>query len=94
MVLAARGYPGTVQKGALIEGLEEAARVEGVEVLHAGTRRSEQGVVTAGGRVLAVTASGDDLDVVAERAYEAISKIHFEGMQYRRDIAARSRRKP
>lgn len=92
VVLAAPGYPGAVAKGLPIEGLDAAARVPSVQVLHAGTVRAGQAVLTSGGRVLAVTASGADIDAVAARAYEAVGQIYFEGMQYRRDIGHHARR--
>ena len=69
------------------------ARVEGIEVLHAGTAFKDGRVVTAGGRVLSVSARGEDIDAVAAHAYEAASRIHFDGMQYRRDIGSRARRR-
>jgi len=99
VVLAAGGYPGNYEKGREIQGLDEAAKVPNVQVLHAGTRleRDPTGdkVSTSGGRVLAVTAQGSDIDSTAARAYEAVAKIAFEGMQYRRDIGhhARGKRK-
>lgn len=94
VVLAAGGYPGDVRKGDVIEGLDAAAEVAGVLVFHAGTERVGDVVRTRGGRVLTVTAIGADLDEAAARAYEAASRIHFEGMQLRRDIGhhARTRR--
>ena len=89
VVLAAHGYPGTVRSGDRIEGLEKADTVKGVKVFHAGTRRDAQGhIVTAGGRVLCVSASGNDLLCARERAYEAAALISFDGVQYRHDIAA------
>jgi phosphoribosylamine--glycine ligase len=97
VVLAAGGYPGSYEKGRVISGLDEAAEIENVQVLHAGTRleRNPDGdtVTTAGGRVLAVTARGTDIDSTAARAYEAVSRIAFHGMQYRRDIGHHARRK-
>lgn len=93
VVLAAPGYPGSVKKGLPITGLERAARVQGVEVLHAGTRAGEAGgVVTNGGRVLCVTGSGADLDAVAANVYEAVRLIEFEGAQYRDDIGHHARK--
>ena len=90
VVLAAEGYPGKPSSGDVIEGLAEAARVPGVNVLHAGTRREGNKVVTAGGRVLVVTATGADLASARETAYEGVRAIRFRGMQVRRDIAARA----
>lgn len=88
VVVAAAGYPGSVRTGDPIEGLAEAAAVDGVLVLHAGTRTEDGGVVTAGGRVLSVTAVDDDLAHAREKAYEAVHKIRVAGSQYRSDIAA------
>ena len=88
VVLASEGYPGSVQTGRPISGLAEAAQIRGVQVFHAGTVDRDGRVVTAGGRVLTVTALGKDHDEARERAYEACSRIEFEGMTYRRDIAA------
>jgi phosphoribosylamine--glycine ligase len=75
-----------------ITGLEEAARLEGVKVFHAGTSRRDGACYTAGGRVLGVSARGADLESAVGRAYAAAEKIHFEGMHYRKDIAARALR--
>lgn len=93
IVLAAGGYPGSYEKGRVISGLAAAAQVENVQVLHAGTKRDGDTVTTAGGRVLAVTAQGTDIDSTAARAYEAVSRIAFDGMQYRRDIGHHARKK-
>jgi phosphoribosylamine--glycine ligase len=91
VVVASGGYPGEFAKGKPISGLDDAARVAGVKVFHAGTAKNAGGAfVTAGGRVLGVTARGASLDQAVERAYEACAKIRFEGMQYRKDIAARA----
>ncbi|MCB9601360.1 MAG: phosphoribosylamine--glycine ligase [Sandaracinus sp.] len=91
VVLASEGYPGSYPKGRPIEGLDDAAKVPGVVVFHAGTRASDEGFVTAGGRVLAVTATGVTLDEAADRAYAAADRIRFEGKQLRRDIGWRAR---
>jgi phosphoribosylamine--glycine ligase len=93
VVMAAAGYPGVVQSGQPITGLEEAGALEGVKVFHAGTKRSNGDIVTAGGRVLGVTARGADLESAVERAYAAVRCIQFDGMQYRRDIAHRRLKK-
>jgi phosphoribosylamine--glycine ligase len=90
VVLAAPGYPGRVPEGLPIAGLEEAAAQEGVLIFHAGTRREGDRVLTAGGRVLAVSAIGGHLPEAAARAYAAAERIHFEGMHYRRDIGRSS----
>ena len=86
VVLASGGYPDKYELGKTISGLETACP-QAVQIFHAGTRRENGNIVTAGGRVLAVTALGDTVGSARERAYEAVSQIHFEGCQYRRDIA-------
>jgi phosphoribosylamine--glycine ligase len=93
VVIASGGYPGTYEAGKKIIGLEEAAKVAGVKVFHAGTSRSENAYLTAGGRVLGVTARAKDLQSAVDRAYEATAKIGFEGSHYRKDIAARAFKK-
>ena len=91
VVIASEGYPGPVHKGRLVEGLEAAQQVPGVTVFHAGTRLDEEGRVrTSGGRVFAVTATGDELPEAARRAYEAADLIRFDGAWMRRDIGARA----
>jgi len=86
VVLVAAGYPGKVENGKQIFGLEEAKRIGGVKVYHAGTRWEEGKVYTAGGRVLNVTARGDRLAEALERAYFVAQMIEFEGKDYRTDI--------
>jgi phosphoribosylamine--glycine ligase len=86
VVLAAAGYPETYDKGEVIQGVEEAAALPGIAVFQAGTARRHGQLVTNGGRVLAVSGLGDDLDMATGRAYEGVQKIHFEGAHYRRDI--------
>jgi phosphoribosylamine--glycine ligase len=89
VVMAAGGYPGSYAKGAPIEGLEAADRLAGVMVFHAGTELdASQRVVTAGGRVLGVTAVGPSLSEARDRAYEAVGTIRWAGEHHRRDIAA------
>jgi phosphoribosylamine--glycine ligase len=88
VTLASAGYPGEVESGLPIEGLEAAGEVDGVTVFHSGTAMRDGKVVTTGGRVLSVSALGASLNEARERAYEATSRISFEGMQYRNDIAA------
>jgi len=89
VVVAAPGYPLAPHTGDPIEGLNEAGRVEGVTVFHAGTGRDARGTLrTARGRVLVVTALGRSLEDARERAYRGVAEIGFEGMQYRLDIAA------
>jgi phosphoribosylamine--glycine ligase len=87
VVLASGGYPGKYQAGKTISGLDDAAKLEDVQIFHAGTKRADGEVKTAGGRVLAVTALGSTLEAARARAYEAVARIHFENCQYRRDIA-------
>jgi phosphoribosylamine--glycine ligase len=90
VVLAAEGYPGTVASGDAVEGADGAFG-EGVEVFHAGTARAADGrVVTSGGRVLTVCALGQGLPDAARRAYEAVAKVRFRGMQFRRDIGGKA----
>jgi len=89
VVLASRGYPDTPELGKVISGIEDAENIEGVKVFHAGTRKENGVYVTSGGRVLGVTARGGDLKTAVWRAYQAIGKINFEGMHYRKDIASR-----
>ena len=90
VVIASGGYPGTFAVGKKIIGLDEAAKVDGVKVFHAGTSRNDGTYLTAGGRVLGVTARAKDLQSAVDRAYQATSKIGFEGSHYRKDIAARA----
>ncbi len=90
VVMASGGYPGHYEKGRPISGLEEAGRMEDVVVFHAGTRMLEGEVVTNGGRVLGVTALGDTIAEAKERAYAAVSKIHFQGAYFRTDIAQKA----
>ncbi len=92
VVLASRGYPDTPELGKVIHGLQEADAVPGVKVFHAGTRHTGDAFVTNGGRVLGVTGRGQNLRVALDRAYEAVGKISFEGMQYRHDIGKRGLR--
>ncbi|MDO8880479.1 MAG: phosphoribosylamine--glycine ligase [Coriobacteriia bacterium] len=88
VVLASGGYPDKYESGKAITGIEDAEALEGVTVYHAGTERGDNGaIVTSGGRVLNVTATAPTLGQARERAYEAVSRISFEGMQYRTDIA-------
>src|SRR5205823_1676138 len=87
IVLASDGYPAKYETGKAIFGLDEAAKLEGVQVFHAGTKMANDQVVSAGGRVLAVTALGSDIVAARERAYETVSLIQFDGCHCRRDIA-------
>jgi phosphoribosylamine---glycine ligase len=92
VVLASGGYPGKFESGKEIRGLEEAAKIPSVKVLHAGTKRDGDKILTSGGRVLGVTATGESLDVALQKAYQAAEKIQFEGMHYRRDIGRHAQR--
>ena len=86
--LAVDGYPNAPRTGDVIAGLDEARAHDGVEVFVAGASASNEGLVTSGGRVLCVTATGTDLRAAVDRAYGAAGAIQFDGMQYRHDIAA------
>ncbi len=88
VVLCAHGYPSNYEHGKPITGLADAARMPGVELFHAGTARDGDRLITAGGRVLVVTATGASMTEAAVRAYEAADRIQFEGKHLRRDIAA------
>jgi phosphoribosylamine--glycine ligase len=90
VVLASRGYPGGYERGMPIEGVDEAAALEGVQIFHAGTARREDRLVTDGGRVLSVSALGSSFRAARRRAYEAADLIRFEGKHVRTDIAARA----
>ncbi|MFH7598185.1 phosphoribosylamine--glycine ligase [Streptomyces racemochromogenes] len=92
VVIASHNYPGTPRTGDPIEGLAEVAAEDGPEayVLHAGTRQEGDAVVSAGGRVLSVTATGSDLAQARERAYKAVARIRLDGSQHRTDIAAKA----
>ena len=87
VVLASAGYPGKYETGKPISRLEDAAKLEDIHIFQAGTRRVNGQIETAGGRVLAITALGSTLEHARERAYDAVSRIHFENCHYRRDIA-------
>jgi len=86
VVLASEGYPVKYEKGLLIRGLENFKEKEGYYVFHAGTKKTEQGIVTNGGRVLGVTAKGKDLKEARANAYEAIRLVEFDNKYYRHDI--------
>ena len=83
--MASAGYPGAYESGKPISGIAEAEAL-GTVVFHAGTRAGAHGVETAGGRVLGVTAAGDDLADAIARAYRGVEAIHFDGAHFRRDI--------
>jgi len=90
VVASSAGYPGSYQTGFPITGLHAAAQVPGVQVFHSGSAQVEGQLVTAGGRVLGVTAAAPSLEEALGRAYQAMAEIHFEGMYYRRDIGHRA----
>ena len=89
VVVASGGYPGRYPTGVPIDGIDEAERVPGVVVFHAGTALRDGRSVTAGGRVLGVTATADGVPAAIEAAYAAVARIRFDGMHYRRDIGRR-----
>jgi phosphoribosylamine--glycine ligase len=90
VVIASRGYPESSQSGCVITGIEEAGRIPGVSVFHAGTAIHDRKLVTAGGRVLTVVGRGADFPEAIQRAYDGVSRISFDGMQYRRDIGKKA----
>lgn len=90
VVIASKGYPGNYEKGDVITGIDGAEKITGVKVFHAGTAKKDNDIITAGGRVLDVTASGIDINEAVKTAYKAIEKIKFEGMHFRRDIASKA----
>ena len=90
VVLAAGGYPEAVETGQPIAGIDAAASVPDALVFHAGTSRREGQIVTAGGRVLTVVGRGRTFNAAIDTAYEAASRIRFEGMQFRRDIGRKA----
>jgi phosphoribosylamine--glycine ligase len=90
VVMAQKGYPGSYEKGKEIKGLEEAVRMKEVWVFHAGTIKRNGKFYTSGGRVLGVTARGKDFEEAIKRAYEAVEKISWEGVYYRKDIGKRA----
>jgi len=93
VVLASNGYPGKYENGKIIYGLDEVKKMRDVVVFHAGTAFNNNEIVTSGGRVLGVTAIGKDISAAKNKAYEAVKKIHFEGMHYRKDIADKALKK-
>jgi len=90
VVAASEGYPGSYTTGQKITGLDAAAKVAGVQVFHAGTSLVDGQYLTNGGRVLGVTAAADSLENALGLAYESLSRIHFDGMYFRRDIGYRA----
>lgn len=93
VVIASKGYPGQYDRDKVIRGLDDVKGQKDVFVFHAGTSFNDGDVVTSGGRVLGVTSLGADIREARDNAYKAIEKIHFEGMQYRKDIAERALRR-
>ncbi len=90
VVLTAEGYPGVYRKGDVIEGIEDAALLKDVKVFHAGTAKQDGRWVTQGGRVLGVTALGENLKLAIDLAYEAVGKICWKGMHFRKDIGLKA----
>ncbi|MCX8069250.1 MAG: phosphoribosylamine--glycine ligase, partial [Thermodesulfovibrionales bacterium] len=90
VVLASDGYPGKYEKGKKIEGLDKVKKLKDTFVFHAGTDFNGNDIVTNGGRVLGVTALGENIVDAQKRAYEAVKMISFSGMHYRKDIAGRA----
>jgi len=90
VVLASGGYPDTYDTGKIIHGLDAAEIIPDVNVFHSGTAKRGSDLVTAGGRVLTVVASGSDYRHAIDRAYEAVGMISFDGMHYRKDIGAKA----
>ena len=93
VVARSAGYPGSYKTGFPITGLSAAARVPGVQIFHSGSDRLGSQLVTAGGRVLGVTAAAPSLEEALDRAYQAMAEIHFDGIYYRRDIGHRALRR-
>ncbi len=90
VVMAAGGYPESYEQGKIIHGISDANAMDDVAVFHAGTKIENGNLVTAGGRVLGVTALGEDLAAARERAYQAVAKIDWEDVHYRKDIGHRA----
>jgi phosphoribosylamine--glycine ligase len=90
VVASSAGYPGSYKTGFPISGLSAAAHVSGVQVFHSGSVQVGNQLLTAGGRVLGVTAVAESLEEALSHAYQAIGEIHFEGIYYRHDIGHRA----
>jgi phosphoribosylamine--glycine ligase len=87
VVISAKGYPGSYEKGKIISGLDSFKGLEDTVVFHSGTATNNKGeLITSGGRVLGVTALGSDIRSAKDNAYRAVEKIHFDGMHVRKDI--------
>jgi phosphoribosylamine--glycine ligase len=93
VVASSSGYPGSYKTGLPITGLDKAAKIPGVQVFHSGTSQADGQMLTAGGRVLGVTAVAPSLEEALALDYEALKLIHFDGMYYRRDIGHRALKK-
>ena len=90
VVLASGGYPETYATGEVIHGVDTAQALPGVNVFHSGTAKRGNEIVTAGGRVLTVVATGSDYRDAIDRVYEAVGRVTFDGMHYRKDIGAKA----
>ncbi len=90
VVMASKGYPGSYEKGKVITGLEEVKAMDDVFVFHAGTARKGERIVTSGGRVLGVTALGEGIGDAIKRAYDAVGRIHWDGVYFRKDIGRKA----
>ncbi len=90
VVMASKGYPGNYEKGKIIKGLDEVSRLEDIFVFHAGTALMDGQTVTSGGRVLGVTGLGENIPKAIERTYQAVQKISWEGVHYRKDIGKKA----
>lgn len=90
VVMASRGYPGNYEKGLVISGIEDAQAMQGVVVFHAGTKKDDGRWLTTGGRVLGVTAKGENIKEAINRTYQAVEKISWEGAHYRKDIGSKA----
>jgi phosphoribosylamine---glycine ligase len=89
--MAAKGYPNSYDKGKPISGFKDVNELPGVIVFHGGTKQHDGEVLTSGGRVLGVTAIGENITTAICRAYEAVEKIQWDGIHYRKDIGHRVR---
>jgi phosphoribosylamine--glycine ligase len=90
VVIASNGYPESSSSGDIIEGLDSLNKSDDIDIFHAGTKKSNENIVTNGGRVLGVVSKADSFKECRQKVYSAIENIKFNGMQYRRDIALRA----
>ena len=90
VVLASGGYPDAFEKGKVIAGLDDVEAMSGIQVFHAGVAERDGRLVTAGGRVLTVVGSGADFGEARARAYEAVTRVSFDGIHYRSDIGVKA----